>query len=155
MTKEQIKKLVIENTGIDIDNPVRKRPFVEARAIYYKLLREYTLLSLVEIGNYVKKNHATVIHGIKNLDLWCELDVNLKNKYLNIRSGLDVLKENIELDNADVEKIVDRYIKLKQKASKLIESNKELLEQVKDITNKYNEREKHFKKNGYIFIVKK
>jgi len=84
-----------------------------------------------------------------------ELDVNLKNKYLNIRSGLDVLKENIELDNADVEKIVDRYIKLKQKASKLIESNKELLEQVKDITNKYTEREKHFKKNGYIFIVKK
>ena len=122
MNKEQIKKLVIENTGIDIDNPVRKRAFVEARAIYYKLLREYTLLSLVEIGDYVKKNHATVIHGIKNLDSWCKLDVNLKNKYLNIRSGLDVLKENIELDNADVEKIVDRYIKLKQKASKLIES---------------------------------
>ena len=93
MTKEQIKKLVIENTGIDIDNPVRKRAFVEARAIYYKLLREYTLLSLVEIGDYVKKNHATVIHGIKNLDSWCKLDVNLKNKYLNIRSGLDVLKE--------------------------------------------------------------
>jgi len=153
MTKEQIKKLVIENTGIDIDNPVRKRPFVEARAIYYKLLREYTLLSLVEIGDYVKKNHATVIHGIKNLDSWCKLDVNLKNKYLNIRSGLDVLKENIELDNADVEKIVDRYIKLKQKASKLIESNKELLEQLKDITNKYNEREKQFKKNGYIVTI--
>ena len=153
MTKEQIKKLVIENTGIDIDNPVRKRPFVEARAIYYKLLREYTLLSLVEIGDYVKKNHATVIHGIKNLDSWCKLDVNLKNKYLNIRSGLDVLKENIELDNADVEKIVDRYIKLKQKASKLIESNKELLEQVKNITNKYNEREKQLKKNGYIVTV--
>ena len=153
MTKEQIKKLVIENTGIDIDNPVRKRPFVEARAIYYKLLREYTLLSLVEIGDYVKKNHATVIHGIKNLDSWCKLDINLKNKYLNIRSGLDVLKENIELDNADVEKIVDRYIKLKQKASKLIESNKELLEQVKNITNKYNEREKQLKKNGYIVTV--
>ncbi len=153
MTKEQIKKLVIENTGIDIDNPVRKRAFVEARAIYYKLLREYTLLSLVEIGDYVKKNHATVIHGIKNLDSWCKLDVNLKNKYLNIRSGLDVLKENIELDNADVEKIVDRYIKLKQKASKLIESNKELLEQVKNITNKYNEREKQLKKNGYIVTV--
>ena len=153
MTKEQIKKLVIENTGIDIDNPVRKRAFVEARAIYYKLLREYTLLSLVEIGDYVKKNHATVIHGIKNLDSWCKLDVNLKNKYLNIRSGLDVLKENIELDNADVEKIVDRYIKLKQKASKLIESNKELLEQLKDITNKYNEREKQFKKNGYIVTI--
>ena len=153
MTKEQIKKLVIENTGIDIDNPVRKRAFVEARAIYYKLLREYTLLSLVEIGDYVKKNHATVIHGIKNLDSWCKLDVNLKNKYLNIRSGLDVLKENIELDNADVEKIVDRYIKLKQKASKLIESNKELLEQVKNITNKYNEMEKQLKKNGYIVTV--
>ena len=80
-------------------------------------------------------------------------DVNLKNKYLNNRSGLDVLKENIELDNADVEKIVDRYIKLKQKASKLIESNKELLEQVKNITNKYNEREKQLKKNGYIVTV--
>tara|TARA_B100001559_G_scaffold225576_1_gene189551 strand:+ start:108 stop:569 length:462 start_codon:yes stop_codon:yes gene_type:complete len=153
MTKEQIKKLVIENTGIDIDNPVRKRSFVEARAIYYKLLREYTLLSLVEIGDYVKKNHATVIHGIKNLDSWCELDVNLKNKYLNIRSGLDVLKENIELDNADIEKIVDRYIKLKQKASKLIESNKELLEQIKKLTNKYNEREKQLKKNGYIVTI--
>ena len=153
MTKEQIKKLVIENTGIDIDNPVRKRPFVEARAIYYKLLREYTLLSLVEIGDYVKKNHATVIHGLKNLDSWCKSDINLKNRYLNIRTGLDILKENIELENADIEKIVDKYIKLKQKASKLIESNKELLEQVKNITNKYNEREKQLKKNGYIVTV--
>ena len=153
MTKEQIKKLVIENTGIDIDNPVRKRAFVEARAIYYKLLREYTSLSLSEIGKYVKKDHTTVIHGIKNLNDWCDVDIGLKNKYLNIRSALDVIKENVKIDNADVEKIVDRYIKLKQKASKLIESNKELLEQLKDITNKYNEREKQLKKNGYIVTV--
>lgn len=153
MTKEQIKKLVIENTGIDIDNPVRKRAFVEARAIYYKLLREYTSLSLSEIGNYVKKDHATVIHGIKNLNDWCDVDIGLKNKYLNIRSGLDVIKENVEIDNADVEKIVDKYIKLKQKTSKLIESNKELLEQIKKLTNKYNEREKQLKKNGYIITI--
>ncbi len=158
MTKEQIKKLVVENTGIDIDNPIRKRPFVEARAIYYKLLKEYTLLSLAEIGDHVKKNHATVIHGIKNLDSWCKSDVTLKNKYLNSKIRLEILKENIKSDNlvlkkeinlADVEKIVDRYLNLKQKASKQTESNKELLEQVncffnilKNLTNKYNENER-------------
>ena len=54
-----------------------------------------------------------------------------------------------EINLADVEKIVDRYLNLKQKASKQTESNKELLEQVncffnilKNLTNKYNENER-------------
>jgi hypothetical protein len=157
MTKEQIKNIVEKHTKLKITNPTRKRQYVEARSIYYKLLREYTRLTLSEIGKYVKKHHATVLHGINALDFLSKKDVILKNKYLNIKAGLDILQENLELENVTVEaeraedkSVIIKYMKLKNKHTTVVKVNTELINELNILTERYDKRERHFRTNGYI-----
>ena len=67
---------IIDYTNIvfklDIRNQTRKREYVEARAFYYELARKITIHSLAEIGKPLGKDHATVIHGLRNVT--CFLD---------------------------------------------------------------------------------
>ena len=55
MNKETIRKLVEQYYELDITSQTRKRKYVEARAIYYKLVRDNTRLSLEAIGKTVSK----------------------------------------------------------------------------------------------------
>jgi hypothetical protein len=79
--------------GIYIKHTVRGRPYIEGRAIYYKIMRDFYGKSLASIGLYLNKTHATVINGIKNLENWIEQDESLKERYnqaLNqVRSGVE------------------------------------------------------------------
>ena len=65
MKLQKIKELVENNTNISIVTKNRKREIVYARSIYYKLCKEHTRESLSTIGKTVKRDHATVLHGIK------------------------------------------------------------------------------------------
>ncbi|QDP58860.1 MAG: putative bacterial DnaA helix-turn-helix protein [Prokaryotic dsDNA virus sp.] len=67
MKLKTIKKLVEERTNINLLIPTRKRKAVYARAIYFKLAREKTHLSLKQIGESLNKDHATVLHSINNI----------------------------------------------------------------------------------------
>ena len=69
----QIREIVESHIKIDLSNKSRTQKFVYARAIYFKLCREYTLFSYKDIGASIKKNHATVIHSIKLFDNWISL----------------------------------------------------------------------------------
>jgi hypothetical protein len=79
--------------GIYIKHTIRGRPYIEGRAIYYKIMRDFYGKSLASIGLYLNKTHATVINGIKNLENWIEQDESLKKRYnqaLNqVRSGVE------------------------------------------------------------------
>ena len=67
MNTKTIKSLVEERTNINLLNPTRKRNAVYARAIYFKLCKQLTTLTLKEIGLTLGKDHATVLHSIKNI----------------------------------------------------------------------------------------
>lgn len=58
----------------------RMRSLVDNRAIAYKMLRKYTNLSLSEIGALFKKDHATILHGIKLCDNLIQTDKEFRNK---------------------------------------------------------------------------
>jgi len=60
---KEIMNYVIEQTGLDITDNTRKREYVYARSLYYKLARDYTAIPLREIGEAVGRDHAGVIHG--------------------------------------------------------------------------------------------
>jgi hypothetical protein len=75
----QLKKAIKEITGVDINEVTRKRETIEARAIYYKILKQIDKKkSLKSIGASVGKDHATVLHSLKNYDMFEQFNPTLK-----------------------------------------------------------------------------
>ena len=68
MTLEIIKETVERLTEQKIDRQCRDREVVYARAMYFKLAKQYTNYPLNKIGKIVNRHHASVIHGIKLFD---------------------------------------------------------------------------------------
>ena len=68
MTAEQIKDIVEFKFTANLNEKTRRRYLVYTRAVYFKLCRKYTPLTLSEIGKTVGKDHATVLHGIRLYD---------------------------------------------------------------------------------------
>jgi hypothetical protein len=72
MTKqEKIVELVAEWYGItpkQVYSKSRKAPLVAARQIAMKIMKESLEMHLTQIGKVFKKDHTTVIHGIKTIN---------------------------------------------------------------------------------------
>ena len=64
---KEIINFVISQTGFDVRKNTRRREYVYARFLYFKLARDYTLASMREIAEIVQREHATVIHSINNV----------------------------------------------------------------------------------------
>lgn len=67
MMLQEIYEYVNDVLNIDIKENTRQREYAEGRALFYKLSQEITGNSLSNIGRYMGKSHATVLHGIKNI----------------------------------------------------------------------------------------
>ena len=98
MIKEEIKTKILNTiqkvTGVDITTKTRKYEFIEARMIYYKLLRDRGY-SLQEIGDTLDKNHATVLHGINVFNDIKDYDKDLMEKYsaaIQLLAGVKINK---------------------------------------------------------------
>lgn len=98
MTSKLVKEIVEDYYKLKIDSKTRQRKYVEARAVYYKLLRENSRMSLQAIGNTMNKDHATVLHSLRQIKDWLEYDKELKRDYNTINSTLqDTMRLNPEL----------------------------------------------------------
>jgi len=150
MNKQMIKEIVDNYFELNLKRNTRKRQYVEARAIFYKLCREFTKLSLEEIGKQVDRDHASVLHGIRSLNNWIEYDNRIKNNLRILRNkvrNFEDEKDNvIELD----ESIVLKYVQLKEQVKEQEEIINDLRKALKDITEKHERREKFYQKYGFI-----
>lgn len=90
---KKIKELVKQEYGYDVDSPTRKREVVEARAMFYSVLKNFTNLTLTGIARTVGKNHATVLHGLKNFELWRKQNKYLEFAFKNVVYKLETLDE--------------------------------------------------------------
>ena len=63
---QTIKEYVNNLYGLDIVKDTRKREYVDARALYYKLCKDLTKCTLTVIGNSVNRDHASVLHALNN-----------------------------------------------------------------------------------------
>lgn len=61
-----IKDYIESCLNLKLDTVTRKRNYVYARALYFKLCREQTVLSLSDIGATLNMDHASVLHAINN-----------------------------------------------------------------------------------------
>jgi len=72
MKLEQIRDVVETVTGLDLMDHRRNRQLVEARALFYFLARKNTNSSLMKIGDFLNKNHATVMNALNKWDYMYE-----------------------------------------------------------------------------------
>lgn len=83
-----VYRTVCDHFGIDIQNPSRRRNYVDGRRIYFKILKELNpVRSFSSLGKSMdrnKFNHATVMHHLKELDYFLSIEEDLKVKYNNI-----------------------------------------------------------------------
>ena len=129
---EEMKKiqLIIEKeTGLELNSPIRDRQHVYARTIYFKLCRERTHKTLKQIGESINKNHATVIHALKNVcPMLLQYEPAFEKTYTKIKSDEDL--EPIELRYEKLQSkydvlydlLKDQIDTLPNKAKKLISS---------------------------------
>ena len=81
---EVIKRIVCSGEGINPDKLFarsRERKIINARQLFFKLIRMHTELSLSEIGKIAGLDHATIIHAIKKLDGYLSYDKKLRRKF--------------------------------------------------------------------------
>lgn len=70
MKPSEIIRAINELFEINIKSTSRHKEAVYARFIYFKLCKELEIpYSLAKIGYYVNRNHATVIHGLKQYEI--------------------------------------------------------------------------------------
>lgn len=83
-----VYRTVCDHFGIDIQNKTRRRNYVDARRIYFKILKELNpVRSLDSIGKSLdraKFDHATVLHHLKEIDHFLSFEKDLEIKYNNI-----------------------------------------------------------------------
>jgi chromosomal replication initiation ATPase DnaA len=85
MVAQEIINTINNILEVDIRSKTRKREVVYSRFIYYHLMR-YKLkknYSLTEIGSFLKKDHSSVLHGLKQFDLLINYD-DFKYKYQKV-----------------------------------------------------------------------
>ncbi len=120
---KQIRNYMETCLGIDLSFRTRKRSNVYARAVYFKLCKEYTRLSLTDIGASVNVDHATVIHGINNVfPIVMQYDGHLQDLYEDYKFS----------NNHDSESIFENYSRLLRENVKLRSEIKETKEGIMD-----------------------
>jgi len=170
--KQRVKELVLDIVQnffqVDIKEKTRKREHVLARSFCYKLLRENTKMTLSEIAKLFNKNHATVLHNLRQLNGYLEYDHSISTDYLSLNSLLITILQDklllkysqdedsdydnpkyIELAN-DFKELSKKYMKLREDYNQLSISATELSGKHKRMSELYYKREKYFQRNGFI-----
>ena len=84
---EKIKNLVQQVYKIDITRNRRTINYVQARAIYYKLCLDYSPMNLSAIARTMGKNHATLLHSLKQFDVYLRFIPKFKENYNFIKGA--------------------------------------------------------------------
>mgnify|MGYP005987925639 CR=1 FL=1 len=117
VTKEEVLRVICKELAMDFDEvknrKTRLREFVYARQLYAYFCKEYTKENLTNMGKFIHKDHATMIHSIKQIKGYYEFDNVVKNDVDRISN---ILKHKVVKNTADkrdriAEEIILKYQK--------------------------------------------
>jgi len=135
-TQRIIKGIVEDYYKLDITTNTRKRPYIEARAIYYKLLRDHTHYSLHAIGATMDRDHSTVLYFTRKAKDWILYDKDFENDFLTLNNKLVKAKELNPDDFKRSETLEGfwegQYSRLDKENKELVISNNYMKKQVED-----------------------
>lgn len=67
----------------------RQRDISDARKIAFRLLRDVSRLTLVQIGKIFNKDHSTVVHSLNAYDEFYQFDACFREKVFRVKSFLN------------------------------------------------------------------
>jgi len=129
----RLKAIANNVFNVNVDSRNRDTEIIEARATCYTILRKDCHCTFTEIGQYFLKNHATVMHHVKQFPHWAKYNKRLSKKFDLCR---DMFKKNETLFDDGLE-IVDMML-IKKELEKLRESNKQLSLEVAQLQKDFN-----------------
>jgi|TARA_R100000278_G_C5473180_1_gene165268 hypothetical protein len=91
-----IKQKIDELYELNLAKKCQKRNYLEARGIFCKIAKEQANVTLIKIGEFINKNHATVIHAIKTTNNYLEFEEDLRLKYNLILNNLNIAEQNFD-----------------------------------------------------------
>jgi len=128
-TIEEIRNYVEAKTDLDISRTTRKRKYVDARALYFKLCRENTDASLEEIGSLVGRDYSSVIHSVKHcFDAVYKYNPLIRNIYDDFKPIQVAIPER--LTNEEISSLVEENKALKARLEFLEKGNGRMLDLV-------------------------
>ena len=131
-----LKELIEKTTGVDINKTSRRREVVEARAMYYKILKQIDKKkTLQSIADSVGKNHATVLHSLNNYDSFERFNPTLKLFRKEILSRLNY--KSFENNTSKDETITSLQIEAMKQNEEII-NLKEKITKLQETRNRYN-----------------
>ena len=78
--KDTIKNIILNELGIDIQSKSRKKEVIEARALFFYCVKQLQKrITLQELGDYCGILHCSVLHAIKNYEMYENYNDNLYN----------------------------------------------------------------------------
>lgn len=99
ITLQGISTMLSRKLQINIADKKSRREYVYARALYFKLAKEFTSSSYKEMGYLVNRDHPSVIHGLKVFDIIVLHKDPILNTYYECRRMLTSVKEDLVNDN--------------------------------------------------------
>jgi hypothetical protein len=80
---QKVKDVINNEFGLDIDVQIRRRDVIDARSMYYRYLRDNTLMSLQKIAGTLamNHNHATLYNALNKHDDNMNYDKVYRGKY--------------------------------------------------------------------------
>jgi hypothetical protein len=140
MDLNEIKEIVNNVTGLDITHNSRIPDYVYARAMFYKVCRDYNLGTFQSIANIVDKNHATIVHGVNLFDDWISKhEPNYIEMYDTINKKVASLCKREAKKFKSREYFKSKYIKSIHLNRSLIKQNQQLKEILKNL-NEHNNK---------------
>lgn len=119
--EDTLKQLILELLGVDIMVANRNRELVDARKIYSTILHSQGQ-GVTTIAKTIDKNHATIIHYIKDSEILLLMDKTFKDNYDMICNAYDrkmqggeiPLMTRLQLEN-EVERLREENFNIKLK----------------------------------------
>ena len=136
---DELKRIVNDVFLVDIEVKNRKRGVVDARKVYSKILRDNGY-SYELIGETIEKDHATIIHYVKNIEYLLSYDRTLREKYVACKNVFIKKRKSIK---DQVKKDVDIYVTVVRLTNELQEAiavKEKLLNEFFDYIEDYEKR---------------
>ena len=121
---EVIRVAVETITNCDVVIRTRQKDFVQARSIFYRFARD-NKQTLQAIGKFLERDHATVMHSLKNFEHEVKFDPDFRSKYNAVKDIIGNLDVK-ECENA-TETLLEAY---ELRNANLIEENAQLRDNI-------------------------
>lgn len=103
----KFKNIVNKHFDLNIEEINRQYDYIVARSCFYKICRDILGLPYAKIGASVGKNHATVLHSLKEFDNILSCDPIINNKCQKLFNKFDYY--NKQKHNMSLNQLLIRY----------------------------------------------